>query len=305
MSSTELFMSNGYGKSQLTHIEGATRLLHFGFDNRAFTDNEELHVYVLNLGLFECLTSRRRYPFSSSAYRPHIRQLFSAATSHPKQIYFQWCETILPLPNILNTADSTATSGGTPTPPAAILALLDDLTALEAALAIWYDTLKANVAGPWTFPTAQISAGSVPFPLQFNSVEACSSYCLYWASQLLILETKESLTSRLPSQKIPVDLCIADLSSQMQEYASLVCRSIQFCTQNMSFASAENMFLPLSLTKGFYQRRGDVDRHQWCISVFNRIGDEQKILYAPEVLPPHEQRAYLQDTPLGGLWEEN
>jgi hypothetical protein len=48
MSSIEIFMSNGGGASQLTHIDGATRLLRLVFEHQNF---EELHMYILNQGV--------------------------------------------------------------------------------------------------------------------------------------------------------------------------------------------------------------------------------------------------------------
>jgi hypothetical protein len=282
MSSTEVFMSNGGGASQITHIEGATRLLHSVFDNQTF---EDFHVYVLNQGLFECISSRRRYPFSSPTYRSHIRHLYSVTASYRNHLYFQWCEVILPLPNILSAADSVIATAinSSPIPPAAILAILDDLQVLEQAVAPWYETLKSSVHGPWTFPTAQVNADGVPFPLQFISIEVCTLYCLYWTSQLLILDARNSLNAQLPLNQVS-DQSALELPGKISEYASLICRSVQFCTQNNSFASSENMFLPLYAVASYYMRQGDEDRTTWCVGAFAKIAEEQKIGYSPERL---------------------
>ncbi|KAF2245661.1 hypothetical protein BU26DRAFT_508284 [Trematosphaeria pertusa] len=306
MSSTELFLSNGGGPSQLTHIEGATRLLHGAFKSMDF---EEIHVYILNQGLFESISTRRRYAFSSPSWRPLIRQLYSVPRTSRNDLYFQWCETILPLPNILSAADSVTTSAAssrtsTPTPASAVLGILDDLTTLEQSLAPWSELLKANTPGPWTFPAAQISADSVPFPLQFVSIEVCTLFCLHWASQLLILDARHALHAHLPLSEIPEHPSPATLLPQMTEYASLICRSIQFCTQNTSFASTENMFLPLFVVASYYMRNGDEDRMKWCVGAFSRIASEQKIGYAIEKLDLTERRVNVGVYNFGGVWDE-
>lgn len=284
MSSIELFLSNGGGPSQLTHIEGATRLLHSAFRTMDF---EELHLYILHQGLFESISTRRRYAFSSPSYRPMIRQMYSILRTNSNDLYFQWAELILPLPNILSAVDAVTSTAGssrapTPTPASAVLAILDDLVALEQSIAPWHEVVKANAPGPWTFPAAQISADSVPFPLQFVSIEACTLYCLYWISQLLILEARQALYAHLPLAEIPEHPAPATLPPQMTEYASLVCRSVQFCTQSTSFASTENMFFPLYVVAGYYMRQGDEERMKWCVGAFSRISQEQKIGYAVE-----------------------
>ncbi|KAF2658208.1 hypothetical protein K491DRAFT_289968 [Lophiostoma macrostomum CBS 122681] len=282
MSSTEVFMSNGGGASQITHIDGATRLLHSVFDNQTF---EDFHVYVLNQGLFDRISTRRRYTFSSPSYRPRIRHLYSMTASYRNHLYFEWCETILPLPNILSAADNAiATIGNsTPSPPAAVSAILDDLHALEHAVQVWYDTLKSGVHGPWTFPTAQVGTDRVPFPLQFISIEVCTLYCLYWTSQLLILDARNALIAQPPLNRTP-DQSSLELPVKISEYASLICRSVQFCTQNHSFASSENIFLPLHAVASYYTRQGDEDRTKWCLGAFAKIAEEQKIGYSPERL---------------------
>ncbi|ORY08804.1 hypothetical protein BCR34DRAFT_389004 [Clohesyomyces aquaticus] len=52
MSSTELFMSNGGGPSQLIHIEGAAKLLRERLAKPPF---EELHIYLLNQGVSQLM----------------------------------------------------------------------------------------------------------------------------------------------------------------------------------------------------------------------------------------------------------
>lgn len=274
MSSIELFMSNGGGASQLTHIEGATRLLSCMTETQDF---EPLHIYVLNQGLLDCISDRRAYHFSSPSYRSFIRTLYSENTAPNNRLYFQLCEMILPLPNTLAAADEISNAAGSSisSSSAAILSILDGLASMERSLAGWYETLKANVPGPWTFPAAQVSATSVPFPLQFQSIEACSLYSLYWMAQLLILETRYTLASQSLEQL-----------AQMNEYASLVCRSVQFCTQGRSFASTENIITPLIVVGSYYCRQGDQDRMQWCIGAFARIAEEQKIAYSIDKLNP-------------------
>ncbi|KAF2109848.1 hypothetical protein BDV96DRAFT_668810 [Lophiotrema nucula] len=276
LSSTEMFMSNGGGASQLTHIEGATRLLRMVFNHQDF---EELHVYVLNQGLFEAIFQRRRYHFSSPSYRPLIRRLYSCQRTHQNNLYFQWTELILPLPNILASTDtvSAAAASASPAPPSAAQAVLDDLSALEASLAVWHESLKANTLGPWTFPTAQSTTEGVPFPLQFSSIEVCTLYSLHWMCQLLILDARSALLACLPLAPIPTSL-----AAQLSEYASLICRSVQFCTSNTSYAAAENMFLPLFVTASYYSRTGDFDRMKWCVSCFTKIAQEQKIGFSIE-----------------------
>jgi hypothetical protein len=285
MSSTELFLSNGGGASQVTHIEGANRLLHCMIDDAHLQNFEELHVYVMNQGLFECLTSRRSFIFSASCYRPLVRRLYSASPGYRSSLYFQWCELVMPLPNLLHSVDNLAkavASGSTPSNPAEILRILDELNILDKTLAPWNDSLRSNIPGPWTFPAAITSPGSVPFPLQYVSVEACTLHCLHWASQLLIHDARHILTLLLSPHQIPVPT--QDVPSQLAEYASLICRSIQFCTKGSSFASSECIFLPLSVAKSYYARTGDIDRKRWCQGAFYRISEEQKIGFSPERL---------------------
>ncbi|KAF2004606.1 hypothetical protein P154DRAFT_35053 [Amniculicola lignicola CBS 123094] len=276
MSSTELFLSNYGGSSQRAHIDGATRLLECMSED---LDSEGLHSHVLALGLFEALNSRRSYSFSSPSHSSFVQRIFSSAGASRNNLYFQWCESVLPLPNILVSTDGVANSPANS--PSDILAILDDLTAVEHSLANWYTTLKASAPGAWTFPASQVSPGSVPFPLQFNTIEACTLYNLFWASQLLVLEARATLFAYLPTSAI-ADLPPIEPQSQLAEYASLICRSVQYCTSNTSFAATENMFVPLGLVAGYYQRQADGDRTKWCVSAFSRIAREHKIVYVAE-----------------------
>ncbi|KAF1976521.1 hypothetical protein BU23DRAFT_28759 [Bimuria novae-zelandiae CBS 107.79] len=275
MSSTELFLSNGAGSSQLTHIEGSTRLLNLSHDN---LDLEELHVYILNQGLLEAISSRRSYPCSSPSFRHMAQQIYSVPRTNRNDLYFQWCESILPLPNILSATDNITSS----TPVSAILVILDDLSALEQSIAPWYELLQSSITGPWTIPGAQTSADSVSFPLQFISIEASTNYCLYWISQLLILEARQILYAQLPITEIPDYTGPDTLQPRISEYASLVCRSVQYCTHNTSFAATENMLMPLDVVSSYYMRQGDRERLNWCIGAFARISHEHRIAYAAE-----------------------
>ncbi|KAF2476157.1 uncharacterized protein BDR25DRAFT_339280 [Lindgomyces ingoldianus] len=265
MSSTEIFMSNGGGASQLTHIEGATKLLREGFKEP--TTFEELHLYVLNQGV-------------NPSYRPLIRQLYATPRSYSNDLYFKWCELIIPLPNILATTDnvSRAADSGTPIPPSAISAILDDITALETSLRPWEDTLKTKIPGPWTLPQAQTGPDVVPFPLQFLSIEVCLLYNLHWTSFLLLLECRHRLISHLSLSAISAAAQHSPPPTQtISELASLICRSVQFCASNTSFAAAENIFLPLLVVTAYYTRNGDEERMNWCMGAFARIAEEQKI----------------------------
>lgn len=273
MSSTELFMSNGGGSSQLTHIEGATRLLNLSLHS---TNLEELHVYILNQGLVEALSSRRSYSCSSPEFRHMARQIYSVPRTSRNDLYFQWCERILPLPNILSAVDSVISSS-VQAPISAILTILDDLSTLEQVIAHWYELLQSTISTPWTLPAAQASVDSVAFPLQFTSIEACTNYALYWISQLLILEARQMLYARLPRTEIPEH---AALQPRISEYASLVCRSVQYCAQNTCYAATENMFLPLDVVSGYYMRRGDRERLNWCMGAFARMSREHRIGFA-------------------------
>ncbi|KAL5439887.1 hypothetical protein PMIN06_009827 [Paraphaeosphaeria minitans] len=278
MSSTELFMSNGGGSSQFTHIEGATRLLNFSSDSM---DLDELHVYILNQGLFEAISSRRPYPCSSPGFRHIARQIYSVPRTNRNDLYFQWCERILPLPNILNAADSVVSSTA-PAPMSAVLSILDDLSTLEQVIAPWYELLQSSISTPWTLPAAQASADSVPFPLQFTSIEACTNYCLYWISQLLLLEARQTLYARLPPHSQTPEL--AGLQPRIAEYASLVCRSVQYCAHGTSYAATENMFLPLHVVAGYYVRQGDRERTGWCVAAFARMSREHRIRFGSEMV---------------------
>ncbi|KAF2265957.1 hypothetical protein CC78DRAFT_169498 [Lojkania enalia] len=284
LSSTELFMSNGGGAGQITHIEGAIRLLSGAFEHGNF---EELHIYILNQGLFEAICSRRRYLFSSPSYRPLIRQLYACPRNNRNDLYFRWSELILPLPNILASADhiSASANSSDAAPPSAIHAILDDLVALEQSLSSWHETLKSNTLGPWTFQTAQrvLTEDGVPYPLQFTSIEVCTLHNLYWMSQLLLLETRSILISLLPPHQTP-EPPSPNISAQIAEYASFICRSVQFCTSNTSFAATENIFLPLFITASHYSRIGDVERMKWSVACFRRIAKEQKIGFSIDKL---------------------
>ncbi|KAK7180953.1 hypothetical protein DPSP01_005001 [Paraphaeosphaeria sporulosa] len=297
MSSTELFMSNGGGSSQLTHIEGATRLLNLSLDSM---DLEELHIYIVNQGLFEAISSRRCYPCSSSGFRHLARQIYSVPRANHNDLYFQWCERILPLPNILNTAD-TVVSSTAPAPISAVLAILDDLATLEQAIAPWYELLQSSMSTPWTFPAAQVSTDSVPFPLQFTSIEACTNYCLYWISQLLILEARQMVYARLPPSEIPEH---NTLQPRISEYASLVCRSVQYCAHNTSYAATENMFLPLDVVSSYYVRQGDHERVSWCISAFARMSLEHKIGFAKKKMEMVGVRIGDSACDPEGIWDQ-
>jgi hypothetical protein len=302
MSSTELFLGNGGGPSQLTHIEGATRLLYSSIGK---VESEELYAYILNQGLWEAISTRRRYVFSQPGYRTLVRQIYSAPRSSRNDHFFQWCETVLPLPNILNAVDTltacptTIASGSssratTPTPTPIALSILNDISMLEQVIAPWYEHLKATTAGPWAVPAAQVSADSVPFPLQFVSIEACTLFCLHWTTQLLLLEARRTVYSHLPLSHVPKHPASGTLLAQMVEYASLICRSVQFCTEGKSYAAAENIFLPLFTAASYYARQGDEDRKRWCVGAFSKIAMEQKIGYAAEMLDLLERKVVVQ-----------
>lgn len=283
MSSIELFLSNGASPSQSAHIEGATRLL----DNTIQTDDiEELHLYVLNQGLFQAISTRQRYVFSDPTYRHLVKRLHSVPRTSRNSLFFQWCEIAMTLPNMLNTIDSTLSSASTSqSSNPAVIAILDDIKAIEHAMIPWYEQLKASNPGAWTFPTAQTGgADSVPFPLQFVSIEICTLYCMHWSSQLLLLEARQILNAHLPLSELPNQPTTSTLAPQIAEYASLICRSVQYCTEKKSFAATENMFFPLYTVAGFYRRRSDEQRLNWCKGAFARIAAQQKIGYAVDLL---------------------
>lgn len=299
MSSTELFMSNGGGPSQLTHVEGATRLMNISLSS---VDIEELHVYVLNQGLFEAISSRRSYPCSLPPFRNLARQVYSVPRASRNDLYFQWCEHVIRLPGILEATDKIVSSTA-PMPTSAVLAVLDDLSELESLITSWYELLQSNMTGPWIFPAAQASTDSVPFPLQFVSIEACTNYCLYWISQLLILEARQLLYTRLPIHSIPDYGRSETLYPRILEYASLVCRSVQFCTHGTSFAATENMLLPLDIVTSYYMRQGDQHRMDWCISALSRISHEHKIAYASDKFNLSNTRVVENTYDPDGVWD--
>ncbi|KAF2010347.1 hypothetical protein BU24DRAFT_56736 [Aaosphaeria arxii CBS 175.79] len=298
MSSIEIFMGNGGAASQLTHIEGAARLLYFAFTQQTF---EELHLYILSQGFFVALATRSRFAFGRPEYRSQVRQLFSIPRTYTNDHYFRWTEMMLPLPSILYSADGVSSA----TPGASILAMLDDLTVLEQTMFSWYENVKATIAGAWTFPTAQTGRDVVPFPLQFISIEACTIYNLYWMSQLLILDTRRSLLSSIPTHHIPPYHTHPD-PVQIAEYASLICRSFQFCTQNRSFAATENMLTPIFMVAAFYKRQGDTERLRWCVRNLERIADEQKIGFPGELVNYAEGTVYAGGPSefLAGVWDD-
>lgn len=300
MSSTELFMSNGGGPSQLTHVEGATRLLNLSLDS---TELEELHVYVLNQGLFEAISSRRSYPCASPSFRNLARQIYSVPRTNRNDLYFQWCERVISLPGILEVTDRIVSSTAS-TPASAIMAVLDDLSKLEHLIASWYELLQSSMNRPWTFSAAQASKDSVPFPLQFVSIEACTNYCLYWISQLLILEARQMLYARLPLHDIPEYGSPETLHARVVEYASLICRSVQFCTHGTSFAATENMLLPLDVVTSYYMRQGDQDRMDWCTSALSRISHEHKIAYGSEKFNLSNMRVVENAHDPDGVWDQ-
>ncbi|KAF2683984.1 hypothetical protein K458DRAFT_389207 [Lentithecium fluviatile CBS 122367] len=288
MSSVELFLGNGGGPSQLTHIEGATQLLQSTINSTEFN---ELHAYILNQGLWEALSTRRNYAFSLDEYRQPVRHIYSAPRTNGIDLFFQWSETILPLPSILNVIDSLASST---TAVTSALSTLERIATLEQYLSPWSERLKATIQGPWTPPVAQVGADSVPFPLQFVSIEACTLYCLYWTSQLLLLEARQIIYPYLPAviSRHPES---HTLQPQMTEYASFICRSVQFSTQDASYATTENMFLPLFIAASYYKRQGDEERRRWCMGEFTKIAVQQKIGFAAEMLDFVEQRLIVQE----------
>lgn len=276
MSSIELFMSNGGSASQLTHIEGATKLLGCAFETSTF---EELHLYILNQGLFEAIATRRPYEFASLDYQTQVQQLLSIPRTHGSDLYFQWCEINLGLPNIIHAVDNLSSSS-----LQSVRNLLSDITTLEQNLKQWYETLRSQVPGPWTLPAAQTSPSRVPFPLHFLSIEVCTLFSLYWTTQVLLLDAKHKVyTSSALSSSSPLPLD-ASLPAQVSEYASLICRSVQFCTQGTSFAATENMLMPLCVVIGFYKRQGDAERAGWCVGALRRISEEQRIGFAVETM---------------------
>jgi hypothetical protein len=276
MSSIELFMSNGGSASQLTHIEGATRLLGCAFETPNF---EELHLYILNQGLFESISTRRPYQFASPEYQNTIRLLFSVPRTNGSDLYFQWCEINLPLPNILHAVDNLS-----PSSSQSARILLSDMATLEHNLKQWYETLRSQVPGPWTLPAAQTSPSRVPFPLHFYSIEVCTLFSLYWTTQLLLLDARYTVyNSTALSSSSPMPSA-SSVPAQMSEYASLICRSVQFCTLGTSFAATENMLMPLCVVVGFYKRQNDVERAGWCVGALRRISEEQRIGFAVEAL---------------------
>ncbi|CAI6334143.1 unnamed protein product [Periconia digitata] len=279
MSSIELFLSNGATSSQSAHIEGANRLLESVIQTEEI---EEIHLHALNQGLFQAISMRQRYIFSDPSYRHLVHRLYCVPRTSHNNLFFQWCETIIPLPNILHAIDSISSPTSSSQPSThTVLSILEDIQALEHAMVPWYEQLKASSPGAWTFPTAQTgSADSVPFPLQFVSIETCTLYCLHWSSQLLILEARQVLNLYLPPSEFANQPSTAVLLPQLAEYASLICRSVQFCTENRSFAASENMFLPLYAVAGFYQRQNDEKRMKWCAGAFTRVAAQQKIGYA-------------------------
>lgn len=296
MSSTELFMSNGGGPSQIAHIKGATRLLNLSLDT---SDIDELYVYILNQGLFEAISSRQPYTFSSPSFRHFIHNIYSVPRMNRNDLYFQWCECVLPLPNILSTTDSIISSSPR-TPESVVLAVLDELIAIEQSIVPWYELLQSSGTGPLPSPAAQASTHSIASPLQFVSIEGCTNYCLYWISQLLILEARQMLYTKLPTTH---GSSPEVLELRMSEYASLVCRSVQYCTHNTSFATTENMFLPLDILSGYFMRRGDESRIGWCLEAFARISREQKIVYVPEKFKLASKRAVLNVYDTAGIWD--
>lgn len=193
---------------------------------------------------------------------------------------------MLALPSILVATDqvsAAAATSGSPTPHPAVLALLDDLAALEHALQPWEQRLKASMPGPWTFPQAQSGPDMVPFPLQFLSIETCTLFNLHWLSQLLLHETRHRLLRHVPDLAATTTNPAVFPDPATSEFASLICRSVQFCTAGKAFASAENMFLPLRVVAGFYIRCGDEERTRWCFAAFERIAAEQKIGFSAEM----------------------
>ena len=288
MGSIELFMSNGKNESQLTHVDGATRLLHCLLENRALQPElEELHIYVLIQGLFKALSTRQPYEFALPEYASLMQQLFSVPRMHGSDLYFQWCFVVLPLPNILHSVDSLSASSAPP-PPEVVRALLDDIAALESNIIKWHDKLLAVYPGPWTLPTAQSSPSRVPFPLHFLSIEVCALFSYYWVSQLLLLQARHSIyASSNPHGREPSPhRSSAELSlpAQIAEYASLICRSVQFCTQGTSFAATENMLWPLCLVYRFYKWQGDHERMSWCVKAVERMGEEQRISFMSGIM---------------------
>lgn len=146
--------------------------------------------------------------------------------------------------------------------------------------------------GPWTSSASTASPANVPFPLQFNCIEACTVYNLYWASQLLILDARCVLHSDLPVHQAP-EIASLNLRARLSEYASLICRSVQFCTSKTSFAAAECMFLPLFVTASYYMRIGDEDRMKWCVNSFTCIAREHKIGFSIERLDLDKGKVHL------------
>lgn len=87
---------------------------------------------------------------------------------------------------------------------------------------------------------------------------------------------------------MPAHPAPSTLTPQITEYASLICRSVQFCTLGTSFAAAENVILPLWVVASYYLRKGDEERMNWCVDAFKRISVEHRVGYALEQLGVEE-----------------
>ncbi|KAH7128794.1 hypothetical protein B0J11DRAFT_567341 [Dendryphion nanum] len=265
LSSFEQMMSRANGDGQVTHIRGATHLLYYASPAPTF---EEFHMHILTQGLSQALISRSPYIFSSTSL--HLQ-------NHPNTNapLLQWTTLILPLPNLLHAIDNLLTSPSTsPTHPRT---LYTDLKTLATTLSTWHESLKQTIhhPRPWippSSPQTNLSPTSVPFPLHFPSIQSCTLHVLYWTSQLLLLDAQARLLSHTPL----LGAQAPDLKS-MQKYAESVCRSVQFCTRGRSFAAAENVFLPLSVVAGWYERTGDEERRGWCVRALEGIAGEQGI----------------------------
>ncbi|KAF2744405.1 hypothetical protein M011DRAFT_172541 [Sporormia fimetaria CBS 119925] len=283
LGSVELFLSSGGGPNQLIHVQGATRMLHCMIEDTAVQTFEEVHVSVYNQTLRYCLCLRQDFSLSAGSFASRVQQLYASYTGFRKSMYFQWCLIVSPLSTMLHWIDSTAAAAPrTPPNPSHVQSTLDNLRCLEQALAPWVSTLKATVTGPWAKEKASSNVYAIPFPLKFASYEACMLYCLYWTSQLLIVDAQLTLLSLLPAGHTHFSREQYQLSAS--GYADLICRSVPFCTKETSYAITENIFVPLTVVARYYERQRDVDRTRWCLAAFARITEEQRIGFAPDFL---------------------
>lgn len=289
MTLIEIFIPTETGAGWQLHVEGGCTLLTTrGPKMRNTTFVNDLILIARHQGLYGALCSRKEYLFTKAEWR----QVINARITNPnasRNIFFdKWCETALPIPSILKKADDLEdTFANDPVKNGVVVeSLLDSISEIEQEIITWYESVTATIPAPIEYanlPTPPATGEELlekvgtqydalfPNPLHFASVEVAILHILYWVVQLLVHDTRKQLLKHLPSGAHSKQL----LEDQSLVFASLVCRSVHFCSSDTSTVSVEELYMPLFVCVNYYARIGDEEKMRWGVELFERFERER------------------------------